>query len=83
MNMNIFKTLYMSTLPFISLYSTYIGIDTGMSINKRIPNANPFDTYSNIIGYTSLGIITGLTYPISYPAFGCYVLYKTKFLEKT
>ena len=81
--MNKLKTLYLSTLPFISIYSTYIGINTGMSINKRIQNENPFDTYSNIIGYTSLGIITGLTYPISYPVFGCYVLYKTKFLEKT
>jgi hypothetical protein len=81
--MNKLKTLYLSALPFISIYSTYIGISTGMSINRELSYKKPFDEYSNIIGYTSLGMITGLTYPISYPAFGCYVLYKTKFLEKT
>jgi hypothetical protein len=29
-----------------------------------------------MVGYTSIGIITGICYPITYPLFGCYVLYK-------
>jgi hypothetical protein len=73
---NALKSIYIHTMPIITLYSTFLGIDTGVTINRIIPNTTPFDTYSNLIGYTSLGIITGLTYPISYPAFGCYVLYK-------
>ena len=81
--MNSIKSLYIHTIPFITLYSTVIAIDTGASINRNKSNTTSFDTYSNLIGYTSLGIMTGITYPISYPAFGCYVLYKTKFLEKT
>ena len=75
-NMNTLKTLYISTMPFITLYSTFVGIKSGISINTRLPNSTLFDTYSHLIGYTSLGIITGVTYPISYPAFGVYVLYK-------
>ena len=75
-NINSLIRIYIHTMPIITLYSTFLGIDAGVNINKRIPNTTPFDTYSNLIGYTSLGIITGLTYPISYPAFGCYVLYK-------
>ena len=81
--MNTLKSLYIHTFPFITLYSTVIAIDTGASINRNNSNTTSFDTYSNLIGYTSLGIMTGITYPISYPAFGCYVLYKSKFLEKT
>ena len=80
---NALISIYTHTMPFITLYSTVIAIDTGISINRNKPNTTSFDTYSNLIGYTSLGIMTGITYPISYPAFGCYVLYKTKFLEKT
>ena len=68
--------LYTHTMPILTLYSTLLGIDIGFSKNRRLPEGTSFDTYSNIIGYTSLGIITGLTYPISYPAFGLYVLYK-------
>jgi hypothetical protein len=73
---NTFIKLYGNTMPIITLYSTFLGIDTGFTINRRIPYRTPFDTYSNLIGYTSLGIMTGITYPISYPAFGMYVLYK-------
>ena len=73
---NAFIKLYGNTMPFITLYSTFLGIDIGFTKNRKIPEATSFDTYSNVIGYTSLGIITGVTYPISYPAFGLYVLYK-------
>jgi hypothetical protein len=36
------------------------------------------ETFSKTIGYTSLVIITGVTYPISYPLLGGYYLYKLK-----
>ena len=76
LNMNTLKTIYTKTVPFITIYSTIVGINVGLSIDTRIPYSKPFDKYSHLIGYTSLGIITGLTYPISYPAFGYYVLCK-------
>ena len=73
---NIIVKLYTNTMPILSIYSTFMGINTGISTNNRTPNIRPFDMYSNLIGYTSLGIITGITYPISYPLLGFYVLYK-------
>jgi hypothetical protein len=74
-----FIRLYMMGLPIVTLYSTFLGIDAGINRNKnkRDLAENPLDMYSNLIGYTSLGIITGITYPISFPLFGWYVLYKT------
>lgn len=71
--------LYTTTMPFVTIYSTCLGIDTGINVNKILynnNNNNSFDIYSNLIGYTSLGIVTGILYPISYPVFGYYVLYK-------
>ena len=70
------KQLYFTFMPFMVIYPTLIGIDTSITANKRIPHANPFDIYANVIGYTTIGIVTGITYPISFPLFGCYILYK-------
>jgi hypothetical protein len=74
--MNIYKQLYVTALPMMSIYSIVIGIDTGINASKRKPDETAMNVYSTIIGYTGLGILTGITYPISYPLFGSYVLYK-------
>ena len=71
-----FRKLYRTIVPVPLIFSTLMGIDTGINANRRIPVENSIDSYANVIGYTSLGILTGLTYPISYPLFGCYVLYR-------
>jgi hypothetical protein len=66
----------MTILPMPVIFSTIIGINIGTSANSLIKRENSMDSYANIIGYTSLGILTGLTYPVSYPLFGLYVLYR-------
>ena len=71
-----FLKLYMTILPMPVIFSTMIGIDIGLTANRRIQVENSMDSYANVIGYTSLGILTGITYPVSYPLFGCYVLCK-------
>ena len=71
-----FLKLYITILPVPLIFSTFMGVDIGIDANKRITPKNSMDSYANVIGYTSLGIITGLTYPVSYPLFGCYVLYR-------
>jgi len=71
-----YKELYITMLPLMTIYPTIVGIDIGFTVNKRNPSDNFINPYSNMIGYTSIGILTGLTYPLSYPLFACYVLYK-------
>lgn len=66
------KEIYKTFLPLMTVYPTVIGIDTASTINRRTRDNNSTNEYTNFIGYTSIGIITGLTYPL----FGCYVLYK-------
>ena len=74
--MSIYRELYIKCLPFMTIYPTIIGINVGSTINNRNPDGKSFDIYSNFIGYTGIGIMTGITYPISYPLLGCYVLFK-------
>jgi hypothetical protein len=68
--MNVYRQLYIKALPIISIYSTVVGIDTGINVSRINPKDSGFKTYSTIIGYTGLGILTGITYPISYPLLG-------------
>lgn len=71
-----YKELYRTVLPIPFLYATYMGIDAGVTVNRRKSDDNFINSYSDLIGYTTIGIVTGLTYPVSYPLLACYVLYK-------
>ena len=68
--------LYARMLPYMTIYPVIVGTDIGLTVNKIKPDENSMDKYASLIGFTSLGIITGITYPISYPLLGTYVLYK-------
>ena len=71
-----YKELYVTMLPLMTIYPTLVGIDAGTVVNDVRSPVKSFDKFSNLIGYTSIGILTGITYPVSYPLFACYVLYK-------
>ncbi len=80
-------TIY-STLVGISIGIEANGIETNgietnrietnriIDTNNKKKTDNSLHTYSTLIGYTGLGIITGITYPISFPLCSSYVLYK-------
>ena len=66
-------------MPSIVLFSGTSGLLTGTyanGINKNNQNENErvLNVYTNLIGYTSLGLSTGVTYPISFPLFTYYAL---------
>ena len=71
-----YKELYVTMLHLMTIFPTLVGFDAGTAVNEARSPVKSFDKYSNLIGYTSIGILTGLTYPVSYPLFACYVLYK-------
>ena len=73
MNLMRLQKYYLTFLPLMVVYPTIVGLDTGISANKINPTNSSINKYSNMIGYTCIGIITGLTYPISYPWFAYYV----------
>ena len=68
-------------MPGIVFFSTTSGLLTGIyanGINKNKNNQNEnyriINVYTNLIGYTTLGILTGITYPISFPLFTYYAV---------
>jgi hypothetical protein len=55
--------------PFLT-YSTFLGFFNGIFVTKKE------DVFINMVGYTSIGIMTDICYPITYPMIGYYVLHK-------
>jgi hypothetical protein len=64
--------LYTSALPFAVIPCSYMGLFTGFTSKTT----NSMDMFCTMVGYTSIGIITGMTYPVSFPLLAGYVLYK-------
>ena len=69
------KNIYIDLLPIFVAYSTLLGFMAGLS-SKSGGDKTPFDSFANTIGFTSIGVITGVMFPISYPLLAGYVLYK-------
>jgi len=54
-----------------------VGIMTG--INSSLHDMNKtshIHFFTNTIGFTAIGIITGILFPISFPMLGTYVIYR-------
>jgi hypothetical protein len=60
---------------------TLIGFYSGLYSGLKESDTSLLSVYSNWLGYTCIGLITGLTYPISIPLCSGYVLYKN--IKKT
>jgi len=75
--MSPYKQLYFAVLQFPMMISSIFGVVCGMEHGSNTgKNKNPLQTFSGMVGYTSLGMITGLLYPISFPMLAGYTLYQ-------
>jgi hypothetical protein len=66
--------LYLYFLPTILFTTTTIGFFAGLIeqtniYNKKLNNYNGKVFFNKMIGYMSLGIMVGITYPISIPIY--------------
>ena len=63
--------LYVKSLYIIVPFTASIGFSSGLvETIARKPNEDKltsFDVFSNIIGFTTMGVVTGITYPITFP----------------
>jgi hypothetical protein len=68
------KRIYFATLPIIvpstCIYSAYIGV----KYNRVSKEKSTVIKIVNIIGFTYLGTIISIIYPISFPIIGCFYL---------
>ena len=70
-----YKELYGELSTVFVPMTTLLGFFTGIISLSSDKNVSPNFVFTNMIGYTSIGMITGITYPISYPLLAGYVLY--------
>lgn len=73
--MNRYKELYFAILPIPLTMSSMFGIINGVHYSI-VDKKDAFDSFSGMVGYSSLGMITGITYPISFPLLAGYTLLK-------
>ena len=66
--------LYFELLPIAIMPCSMFGMFNGMRFGFE--RKDPIDAFCQSIGHTSIGIITGFTYPISLPFLAGYVLLK-------
>jgi hypothetical protein len=71
-----YKHIYFELLPVFVPTTALLGFITGLSQPGQPYFPKPLDLFTSIVGHTSIGIITGIIYPISYPLIGMYVIYK-------
>ena len=76
--LNMFKNLYIDLLPLFVPSTTLFGFMIGLFTNLSPRETKSTDSFLNVVGYTSIGIITGVFFPITYPLIGGYVLYKNR-----
>jgi len=72
--MNSLLQIYAGILPIFLIPSTITGIMTGFSSSLELKQ--PLPSFCNMVGFTGIGMITGLTYPISFPLLSGYVVYQ-------
>jgi len=71
------KELYFGCLPIFFIPSSIFGIANGLAIGLEEGvdrKKDRFASFCDTIGYTSIGMITGLTYPVSFPLLAGYIL---------
>jgi hypothetical protein len=73
---------YFKVLPFVYVPTVCFFITTGINneLEKRhnkIPyNTSHLNLFFIVLGYSTLGIVTAITYPVSFPLIGIYIFSK-------
>ena len=68
--------LYKNYLPIMTFVPTLMGFYSGLYTGLHESDKSLFSVYSNWLGFTGVGLLTGLTYPVSIPLITGYFLYK-------
>ena len=71
------KLFYKETVHAFTVFSTFVGFTTGLSAGVQ-SGPHAFDFFANVVGYTSIGVIAGYTYPVSFPLLAGYALLRDK-----
>jgi hypothetical protein len=74
---NLYSTTSLIVVPlttFLGFTSNLINLSTSTTSTTTINNKNTINIFTSTIGYTTIGFITGITFPISFPLIAGYTL---------
>ena len=72
-----YGTFLLGILPFTTLFGLGMGMTKNYEDTDYVAHKKRTIThYTNVIGYTSIGFITGILYPITIPVYAGYTLYQ-------
>ena len=61
--------LYRRSLYIVVHFTASVGFSAGLVENFTADTKlTPLQVFTNVIGYTTLGVATGVTYPLTFPA---------------
>jgi hypothetical protein len=73
---NNYKTGLILALPCTTCLGFSTGLVENFSTKPYESKLNSLDIFTNMIGFSTLGLVTGLAYPITFPAIMYEVLSK-------
>jgi len=71
-----YKQFFETGINLFLPMTTVLGFTTGINTLYKSDDTDIFCLFRNVITFTSIGIITGLTFPISIPLISGYTLYR-------
>ena len=72
--MSYYKQAYFALLPIPLTISTIFGIVNAMDYGCKTKDKTQIESFSGMVGFTSIGMITGIMYPISFPMLAGYTV---------
>jgi hypothetical protein len=67
--LNSIFNFYKKSLYFVLPFTTSVGFSSGLvDVFAQEKKADPLTVFTTVIGYTAIGVATGITYPMTFPA---------------
>ena len=71
-----YKQFYLTGINIFLPISIGLGLTTGIDMCCKTSDTDVFCNFRNILTYTTIGLITGIAFPVTIPLIVTYTLYK-------
>ncbi len=76
------EKIYQNLVPPITTFTTFVGFSVSI-IGELEQYSSPMASFVNITGYTFIGLMSGLFWPVAMPLLSLGVIYNKKMLSSS
>ena len=70
-----FRQLYFELMPPVTIVTTFLGVLTGVTMDEsKYLHKQRYNLFTHIIACGTIGAVTGMTFPVSFPIITIYAL---------